>query len=104
MFNTTTKELVELLTRHLSSLGHTGIKSTERWERDGVFHVWSDQSTHSQEDGVRYGWTIDVSGTDCPCFTPGMSFSYSPKPPLEEQYLVISSLDHLDYLIKAHSR
>jgi hypothetical protein len=104
MFNTTTQGLIDIVTRHLVSLGHTNIKSCPRWEHDGVFHVWSDQSTIGQDpDGVRYGWTLDVSGTDCPHFSPGISFSWSPKSPRDEEYVVVTSLTHLSHLIKTHS-
>lgn len=110
-FNHTTQHLIQLIINHLTTLGHTNIQSTERWEGDGVYHVWSDQSTKESETKevipgktatIRYGWTLDVSGNDNPYFDAGISFSYVPKNPKEEEYVVIESFSHLTQLINTH--
>ena len=110
-FNHPTQTLINLITNFLTNLGHTNIQSTERWEGDGVYHVWSDQSTKEvcnervykdKWADIRYGWTLDVSGNDNSCFDAGISFSYSPKNHNEEEYIVIESWDHLKQVIATH--
>jgi len=107
-FDLTTDELIKATVRFLTGLGHTNVRTCERWERDGVHHVWSDQSTEATERlearpgltvTVRYGWALDVSGTDNPCFPAGVAFSYVPKEPSQERHEEARSWDDLRRLV-----
>lgn len=114
MLNVSTQTLIQLTIQHLSNLGHTNVQSTQRWEGDGVFHVWSDQSSHAwetiphningeiKEIEVRYGWTLDLCGNDNEFYPCGIAFSYVPKRPQEENYVEVESWDHLTQLINSH--
>lgn len=102
-FNHPTQTIIQLTIQHLTNLGHTNVKTTERWEKDDVHHVWSDQSTKEQDpDGTRYGWTLDVSGNDNPHYDPGITFSWTPRNHLEGQEIIVTSWSHLTQLINSH--
>jgi hypothetical protein len=73
-----TQDIVNDAIEFLRSLGHTNVKAEERWEKDGVFEIWSDQTLKdSTTHPGKVGWHLDVSGQDLEgVFTPGMSFIY----------------------------
>lgn len=93
-----TNDLVQLTKEHLESIGQTGIENSERWERDGVQHVWTDQSMQGNHDG----WTLEVSGHDCLLFEPGISFTWTHEG-YQDMYIVVDSWDHLTALVREHS-
>jgi len=100
-FDHPTHRLVQLIAEHLAGMGQTNVRTTERWEGDGVHHVWSDQATHATENvqgmSVRYGWTLDVCGNDNPRFSAGVDFSYVS----QERLVPVASWSDLDRLIAA---
>ncbi len=61
----TTQEITESIKKALVDRGHTGVSSKERWERDGVIDIWSNET--------RDKFHITCSGKDNTMFIPGVT-------------------------------
>ena len=97
MFNTSTTNLTNLISTHLTSLGFPGVTSGERWEGDGVIHVGP-----PPQDPDRH-WYLWVSGNDNEYYPPGISLVLINPKGTHDDVIEIEDFSHLESLLTQHN-